>query len=75
MPNETSAFGASFAALPKRGLTLVLGGLGVVLALAILIGIRGRAADEAALAATTKAAAVPVVNIVHPTPGAPDQVL
>ena len=61
--------------VPRRGLTLLLGGLGVVLALAILFGIRSRNADETALAATTKAAAVPIVNVVHPTAGAPNQAL
>ena len=71
-PTETEA---PPRGVPKRGLTLLLGGLGVVLALAILFGIRSRNADETALAATTKAAAVPIVNVVHPTAGTPSQAL
>ena len=54
---------------------LVLGG--VVLALAVVIGfeIYSRAAAETELASATQAAAVPVVTVIHPASGAPDEQL
>jgi RND family efflux transporter MFP subunit len=47
----------------------------LALGLGIYAGIRARAATEAELARETDAAAVPVVDVIRPTPGAPDQSL
>jgi RND family efflux transporter MFP subunit len=54
---------------------LVLGG--VVLALAVVVGfeIYSRAAAETELASATQEAAVPVVTVIHPASGAPDEQL
>jgi RND family efflux transporter MFP subunit len=56
-------------------LTVLLGVAAVLLGGAIYAGIRGRAATETELARTTDEAAVPTVNVIHPTAGAPDQAL
>jgi RND family efflux transporter MFP subunit len=53
----------------------VLATLVLALGLGIYAGIRARAAAEIELARATDAAAVPVVDVIRPTPGAPDQSL
>lgn len=47
----------------------------VLLGGGIYYGIHGRTSAEAALAAETKATAVPIVDIIHPQAGAPSQAL
>jgi RND family efflux transporter MFP subunit len=55
---------------------LVVGvGIAVLLGVGIYIGIRHRATAEATLAADTVKEAVPTVDVVHPQPAAPDQML
>ncbi|HZB92470.1 MAG TPA: efflux RND transporter periplasmic adaptor subunit [Stellaceae bacterium] len=61
---------------PRRWrLPVLLGVAALVLAGAIYAGIRSRAETETELALTTDEAAVPTVNVIHPTPGAPDEAL
>ncbi|MFL5285511.1 MAG: efflux RND transporter periplasmic adaptor subunit [Rhodopila sp.] len=50
----------------------VAAGLIVALGVAIVAGIRSRAADEQELARATNESAVPTVEVIHPKPGAPD---
>lgn len=60
----------------RTGLVLLVSLIAVVLlGGGIYHGIRGRTAAEAALAAETRGAAEPIVDIIHPKAGAPDQAL
>ena len=56
----------------RRGLIILLGALAVLL-IAIFFGIYSRVRAEADLAEATERAATPVVNIIHPEAGAPNQ--
>ncbi len=62
---------------PKRGRSgmglAILGVAIIVLGVGIYLGIRDRATAETALARTTEESAVPSVNTVHPTAGAPNE--
>ena len=60
----------------RRGIIILLGALAVLL-IAIFFGIYSRVqrTKEADLAEATEHAAAPVVNIIHPEAGAPDQEL
>jgi RND family efflux transporter MFP subunit len=57
----------------RRLAILIPAALAVGLAVAIYTGIRSRNEAEANLANVTEQAAKPTVDVVHPTPGAPDQ--
>ncbi len=59
----------------RRTGTLVLGAAVLALAAGIGIEIHGRASAETELASTMREAAVPVVTIIHPSSGAPDEQL
>ncbi|TAL77556.1 MAG: biotin/lipoyl-binding protein, partial [Beijerinckiaceae bacterium] len=60
----------------RTGLVLLVSLIAaVLLGGGIYHGIRGRTAAEAALAAETRGAAEPIVDIIHPKTGAPDQAL
>ncbi|HEX4114105.1 MAG TPA: efflux RND transporter periplasmic adaptor subunit [Stellaceae bacterium] len=59
---------------PRRRLGLIaLAIAAIILFVGIYLGIRGRVAAETDLAQATDAAAVPLVNVVHPEMGAPDE--
>ncbi|MHB8884232.1 MAG: efflux RND transporter periplasmic adaptor subunit [Methylovirgula sp.] len=60
---------------PPRVVVLVILGVTALLGIGIYFGIRGRASADAALAADTEESAVPIVNVIHPQPDAPDQSL
>jgi RND family efflux transporter MFP subunit len=60
----------------RRWMTpLLLAGAAAALGLGIYAGIRDRAEAETELARVTDAAAVPVVDVIHPTAGAPTDAL
>lgn len=56
-------------------LPVLLAAVVIAIGGAIYAGIRSRAETELELARTTEAAAVPTVDVMRPTPGAPDQAL
>jgi RND family efflux transporter MFP subunit len=61
----------------RRGwrVPVVVAAVVIILGGAIYAGIRGRAETETELAQTTDEAAIPTVDVMRPTPGAPDEAL
>jgi RND family efflux transporter MFP subunit len=75
-PLTYSALGVSGAGRRRRWMTpLLLAGGAAALGLGIYAGIRDRAEAETELARVTDAAAVPTVEVTHPTAGAPTDAL
>src|SRR5260221_9514197 len=71
----TTAIAEDVSAEPQGGRGKAFGGIAliVLLGLAIFYGVRSRAKAEDALKRSTTEAAIPTVNVVHPTNGSAAQ--